>query len=33
MASHTSTKMVEKNYAVGERQRQFERLKNLTNEF
>ena len=33
MASHTSTKMVEKHYAVGEKERQFERLKTLNNKF
>ncbi|EJL66329.1 tyrosine-type recombinase/integrase [Flavobacterium sp. CF136] len=33
MANHTSTKMVEKHYAVGEKERQFERLKTLNNKF
>jgi integrase len=33
MASHTTTKMIEKNYAIGEKQRQLERLKHLQNEF
>lgn len=33
MASHTTTKMVENIYAVGEKERQMERLKNISNEF
>lgn len=33
MASHTTTRMVEKHYAIGEEQRQFERLKNIANAF
>lgn len=33
MASHTSTRMVEKHYAVGEEKRQIERLKTIDNHF
>ncbi|QYS85393.1 hypothetical protein JJC03_09085 [Flavobacterium oreochromis] len=33
MASHKSTQMVEKHYAVGEKERQFIRLKSLNNNF
>ncbi|TWP29147.1 hypothetical protein ETU09_04715 [Apibacter muscae] len=33
MASHNSTRMVEKHYAVGLKERQLERLKNLNNQF
>lgn len=33
MASHTNTRMMENHYAVGEAQRQFERIKNLNNVF
>lgn len=33
MANHTSTAMVKKHYAVGESERQFQRLKTLQNQF
>lgn len=33
MASHTSTAMIEKHYAVGEKERQFIRLKTINNNF
>ncbi len=33
MASHTTTKMVEKHYAVGEKARQLQRLKEIDNRF
>lgn len=33
MASHTSTRMIEKHYAVGEKERQLQRLKKLSNTF
>lgn len=33
MANHTSTRMIEQHYAVGERDRQLERLKGIANNF
>lgn len=33
LASHTSTKMIEKHYAVGQQERQLQRIKSVKNEF